>query len=99
MRTPGEDLFDSILDEPDSLPEGQPQSPPEQAVITLGSSPTSPGPNGQATFSPISSPMEVSQEHEDFSIEALLSPGMVRRSNCNEDEIYMYEEHNSSLKP
>ena len=99
MRTPGEDeLFDSILDDPGSPPDNQPQSPPEE-VITLGSSPTSPGPNGQATFSPISSPMEVSQEHEDFSIEALLSPGMVRRSNCNEDEIYMYEEHNSSLKP
>ena len=37
--------------------------------------------------------MEVSQEHENFSIEALLSPGMVRRSNFNEDEVYMYDEH------
>ena len=93
MRTPGEDLFDSILDEPDSLPEGQPQSPPQQAVITVESSPTSPEPDGQATFSPISSPMEVSQEHEEFSIDALLSPGMVKRSGCDEDEMYVYEEH------
>ena len=37
--------------------------------------------------------MEVSQGHEDLSIDALLSPGMVRRSGCDEEEIYMYEEH------
>ena len=43
MRPPGEDeLFDSILDDQDSPPDNQLQSPPDEAVITLGSSPASP---------------------------------------------------------
>ena len=72
MQPPGEDeLFDSILDGPDSPPDDHLQSPPKEAVITVGSSsPASPGPSGQPIFSPVSSPlnMEVSQEHEDNSI-------------------------------
>ena len=98
MRPPGEhELFDSILDTPDSPPDGQ---QPSMEVITLdSSSPTSPGPNGQPVFSPM--PMEVSQDHEDFSVEELLSPeaqkprspGMVRRHDLSEDELFIYKKN------
>ena len=98
MRPPGQgESFDSILDTPDSPPEGQ---QPSMGVITLeSSSPASPGLDGQPVFSPL--PMEVSNDHEDFSVEELLSPeaqkprspGMVRRHDLSEDELFIYKKN------
>ena len=68
-------------------------------VITLeSSSPASPGPDGQPIFSPV--PMEKAQDHENCPVEELLSPeaqnprtpGMVRRHDLNEDNLFIYDE-------
>ena len=75
-------------------PDGRPME-----VITLeSSSPASPGPDGQPIFSPV--PMEKAQDHENCPVEELLSPeaqnprtpGMVRRHDLNEDNLFIYDE-------
>ena len=95
MPPPGEADDDSILDSPDSPPNDQQQSPPE-AVITLSSSPASPGPRASSpTYSRSSSPciMEVGQEHsEDCYIGKLSSPEKTKQTSYNEDEVFIFEE-------
>ena len=90
---PGES-FDALLDTADSPPEGM---NPSSTVITVLSSPTSPEPGGGPVFSP--SPMELPQDHEDASVEELLSPeakkrespGMVKRHDVSESEIFIFK--------
>ena len=88
MPPPGEADNDSILDSPDSPPNDQPQSLPD-AVITLSSSPASPGSRAPSpAYSRSSSPcnMEVGQEHsEGYSIGGLLSPEKAKQTSYNED--------------
>ena len=89
--------FDSILDSPDSPPAGHQES---MGVITLdSSSPTSPEPSGQQVFSP--TPMEMSEDQEDFQIDDLLSPeaqqprspGMLKRHDFKEEDLFIYNEN------
>ena len=95
MAPPGEPDYDSILDSPDSPPNDQPQSPPD-AVITLSSSPASPGYRAPSpVYSRSSSPcnMEVGQEHsEDYSIGGLLSPEKAKQTSYNEDAVFIFDE-------
>ena len=98
MKPPdGTEPFDSILDSPDSPPV-RPQT--SMGVITIdSSSPTSPGPSGHQVVSP--TPMEVSEDHEDFQLEDLLSPeaqqarspGMLRRHDPKEEDVIIYREN------
>ena len=95
MPAPGEADDDSILDSPDSPPNDQQQSPPD-AVITLSSSPASPGSRAPSpAYSRSSSPcnMEVGKENsEDYSIGGLLSPEKAKQTSYNEDEVFIFEE-------
>ena len=88
MPLPGEADNDSILDSPDSPPNDQQQSPPD-AVITLSSSPASPGSRASSPVysrSPSPCNMVVGQEHsEDYSIGGLLSPEKAKQTSYSED--------------
>ena len=98
MKPPDEtEPFDSILDTTDSPP-ARPQI--SMGVITIdSSSPASPGPSGQQVVSP--TPMEVSEDHENFQIEDLLSPeaqqtrspGMLRRHDPKEEDVFIYRDN------
>ena len=93
---PGES-FDALLDTPDSPTEGI--HPPTTVITLESSSPASPGPDGGPVFSP--SPMEVPTDHEDASVEELLSPeaqkpespGMVKRHDVSDGEIFIFKKN------
>ena len=95
MQRPGDADDDSILDSPDSPPSDQQQSP-QEAVITLSSSPESPGPRASSPiYSKSSSPcsMEVGQEHfEDCYTEKLSSPEKSKQTSHNEEKVFIFEE-------